>query len=36
MSVKLYARICVIECPKDASKAEDMIDLINVTAEDER
>ena len=36
MSVKLYSRICVVECPKDASRAEDVIDLINITAEDER
>lgn len=36
IELKLYARICIINVPEDASKPEDIIDIINLVAEDER
>ena len=33
MTIKLYVKICIIKCPADASKAEDIIDIINLTAD---
>lgn len=33
MTIKLFVKICVIKCPNDASKSEDIIDLINFTAD---
>ena len=33
MTIKLYVKICVIKCPADATKSEDIIDLINFTAD---
>lgn len=36
LELKLYSRICIIECPKDLSTPEDMLDLIEMVSEDSR
>lgn len=34
--LKLYSRLCIIECPQDAKTAEEIIDIINMVTSDER
>lgn len=34
--IKLYSRICVINCPAESKNAEDIIDIINLVSSDER
>lgn len=34
--IKLYSRLCVVSCPKDAKTAEEVIDIINLVTSDER
>lgn len=36
LELKLYSRICVIECPKDAKNSEDIRDLIDLISDDTR
>ena len=36
IEVKLYARITIINCPKDINRAEDIFDIFNLVSEDER
>ncbi len=36
LELKLYSRICIIECPRDIKSPEDIIDLIEMVAEDSR
>lgn len=36
IEIKLYKRICVIECPKDAVNPEEVIELVNLVTNDER
>ena len=36
LELKLYSRICIIECPRDIKNAEDIVDLIEMVAEDAR
>lgn len=36
VEIKLYIRLCVIECPKDAESPEEVMDIINMISSDER
>ena len=36
VEVKLYSRLCVIDCPKDASSSSDIMDIISMISSDER
>lgn len=36
VELKLYIRLCMIECPKDAESAEEVFDIINMISTDER
>ena len=36
LELKLYSRICIIECPRDIKNPDDIIDLIELVAEDAR
>ncbi len=36
VEVKLYSRICVINCPKDSSSSSDIMDIISMMFNDER
>ncbi len=36
IELKLYSRMCVIECPKDVSSAEDVLDIISLISDDSR
>lgn len=36
LELKLYSRICIIECPRDVKNPDDIIDLIELVAEDAR
>ena len=36
VELKLYIRLCIIECPKDAESAEEVYDIINMISTDER
>lgn len=36
LELKLYSRICVIECPKDAAESESISDMIDMVTEDSR
>lgn len=36
LELKLYSRICVIECPKDAKNSEDIRDMIDLISDDSR
>ena len=36
VELKLYIRLCIIECPRDAESAEEIVDIINMISTDER
>jgi len=36
VELKLYSRLCVVECPKNAQTPEEMLDVVNMVAADER
>jgi len=36
VELKLYIRLCVIECPQDADSPEEIVDIINMISTDER
>ena len=36
VELKLYIRMCIIECPKDAESPEEVMDIINMISSDER
>ncbi len=36
VEIKLYSRLCIIDCPKDAQSAEDTLDIINFVTNDDR
>ena len=36
VELKLYIRLCIIECPKDAESPEEVMDIINMISSDER
>lgn len=36
VEIKLYSRICVINCPEDSHSAEDTLDIINFVTNDDR
>ncbi|MCR5188413.1 MAG: EAL domain-containing protein [Treponema sp.] len=36
VAVKLYSRLCVIDCPKDAASSSDIMDIISMMSTDER
>ncbi|MCQ2576144.1 MAG: EAL domain-containing protein [Treponema sp.] len=36
LELKLYCRICVIECPQNAKKTEDIMDILDIVANDTR
>ena len=36
VELKLYIRLCIIECPADAESPEEVIDIINMISTDER
>lgn len=36
LELKLYSRICIIECPSDARTPEELVDIIDLVAEDTR
>ena len=36
VELKLYIRLCIIECPKDAESSEEVFDIINMISTDER
>lgn len=36
VELKLYIRLCIIECPKDAQTTEEVLDIINMISIDER
>ena len=36
VELKLYIRLCIIECPKDAESTEEIMDIINMISTDER
>lgn len=36
VELKLYIRLCVIDCPKDAETPEEVMDIINMLSTDER
>lgn len=36
IELKLYARLCIVECPADASSTEEIIDIVDMTSSDER
>lgn len=36
IELKLYARLCIIECPDDASSTEEIMDIVDMTSSDER
>ena len=36
VELKLYIRLCVIDCPKDAETPEEVMDIINMISTDER
>ncbi len=36
VELKLYIRLCIIDCPKDAESPEEIMDIINMISTDER
>lgn len=36
VELKLYIRLCIIDCPKDAESTEEIMDIINMISSDER
>lgn len=36
VELKLYIRLCIIDCPKDADSTEEIMDIINMISTDER
>ena len=36
VELKLYIRLCIIDCPKDAESTEEIMDIINMISTDER
>ncbi len=36
VELKLYSRLCVVECPKNAQSPEEMLDIVNMVTIDER
>ena len=36
VELKLYVRLCIIDCPKDAESPEEVMDIINMISTDER
>lgn len=36
ITIKLYMKLCIIQCPDDAASPEDVIDLISITTDSER
>lgn len=36
VELKLYSRVCVIECPSDAQTPEEIFDVVNMVSDDER
>ena len=36
IEIKLYSRLCIINCPEDSQSAEDTIDIINFVTNDDR
>ena len=36
VELKLYIRLCIIECPKDAETSEEVFDIVNMISTDER
>ena len=36
VEIKLYSRICIINCPEDSKSAEDTLDIINFVTNDDR
>ena len=36
VALRLYSRFCVVNCPEDATTAEDILDIISMTSSDER
>ncbi len=36
VELKLYIRLCIIDCPKDAESPEEIMDIINMISSDER
>ena len=36
VELKLYIRLCIIDCPKDAESPEEVMDIINMISTDER
>ena len=36
VELKLYIRLCIIDCPKDAETTEEVMDIINMISTDER
>ena len=36
VELKLYIRLCIIDCPKDAETPEEVMDIINMLSSDER